>query len=241
MKILKRLARLLFFWPAVVFVRLGIALVELADTRVGRVIIRPVVGVVCRWILYARALPMFREGRHQVLPAEELSALLQSRGVIAVIPCACRAGRPDCSHPAHGKHESETCLSLGFLAVLQIATGVGRRISAGEAMAICQRAAISGLVHHGLYSFGQLAEVCSCCVGSCGVLRAFHKGIEEVVRPSAFVARRGEDCNGCKVRSARICQQICPYQVAGSNANCLGCGLCALHCPNQAIQLVPRS
>ncbi len=108
-------------------------------------------------------------------------------------------------------------------------------------MAICERAARSGLVHHGLYSLGQLGEVCNCCVESCGVLRTFHRGIRGVVRPGPFVAVRGEACDGCKDRRARLCQQICPYGLATSNPDCLGCGLCALRCPNQAIRLVPRS
>lgn len=241
MKLLKRLARLVFFWPGVLLIHLGIGLVELADTRLGRITIRPLFSLICRWILYARAIPMFREKQQQVLPSEELSALLDSQRIIAVIPCACRAGRSTCQHPVHSPHESETCLSMGLLAVLQVATGVGRRISATEALAICRRAAQSGLSHHGLYSLGKLAEICNCCMESCAVLRAFHRGIPEVVRPSAFLALRGEACDGCKGSSARLCEEICAYGFAPSNPDCLGCGLCARHCPQQAIRMVPRT
>jgi len=236
----ERVARLLLFWPAVAFIRLGQCLLRVSATPPGRLSVRPLLRLFCRYVLYARSLPLLRSPPQQVVSNAELASLLCAQKLIAVIPCACRAGRSACSIPAHRPHEPRTCLSFGAVAVLQIGSGLGKKLEPQDALALCERAADSGLVHHALYSFGMLAELCNCCAESCAAIRAFRMGIPEAVRPSQFVAARTPDCDGCAGKLTRLCENLCPYGASPSSAGCLGCGLCARHCPNRAVVMRRR-
>jgi hypothetical protein len=118
---------------------------------------------------------------------------------------------------------------------------LGRRIDMQEAQDLFERAAESGLVHHVIYSMGRILEICNCCVETCAVIRTYRSGIPETVRPSPYVAIRGPQCNACSGIPGKICQELCPYGKEPSNPECLGCGLCARHCPQHAIRLIPRA
>ena len=217
------------------------AVLALAETPIGRVTIRPFFRVFCRFVLYARPFHFLRETSQQVFTTEDISRILQHSKIIAVIPCACRVGKRSCGHPLHKEHEPETCISVGLAAVLQIGSGIGRRINADEVQALCQRASESGLVHHAVYSMGALLEICSCCPETCAAIRGYRSGIPEAVRPSKYIAARGPECNGCSSNEVKICEAICPYGKAPSDPECLGCGLCARHCPQKAIRMIPRA
>lgn len=233
-------ARLLLFWPAAGLIRLGMLLLSLSATRVGRVTLRPLLRLVCLLVLYARPLPFLRDKAQHVLPTGDLASLTDQQKLIAVIPCACRAGRKACSHPAHKPHESETCISFGLAALLQIGSGLGRRLTAEEAAALCERAADSGQVHHLVYSFGIPIELCNCCLETCAAIGTFRAGVREAVRPSPLIAVRGPQCDASVHRSCGLCERICPYGAAPSTDACMGCGLCARHCPNHAIRMTLR-
>ena len=233
----ERIARLLLFWPAVLLLRVGTLLVTLSDKPVGRFTLRPLFRLFCHAVLYVRSVQLLREKAQHVLPTECLCDILKRQRVIAVIPCACRGAKIQCSQPGHKAHAVDTCISLGMAAVLQIGSGLGSRLSAQEAVALCQRAAQSGQVHHALYSLGALTEICNCCAETCLAIKAYRSGIPEAVRPSGFVAIRGAECDGCADRLARLCEEACPYSRASSTSGCLGCGLCARLCPKQAIHL----
>jgi len=238
MKELRRaIARLLLFWPTALVIGLGRKLISVSETAVGRVTLRPIFRLMARGILYTRSLPIVRPRRQEVLCHETLADIIDEQEEIAVVPCPCRATAPECQHPLHGRHELETCLSFGLVAMLQRISGLGRKLSKAEAKRICRDAVESGQVHHAILTFGMLAEVCNCCVSSCTALAAYHSGVEEMVRPSGLVAIRGEECDGCQEREGRICEEICPYDQGPGATGCVGCGLCACHCPREAIEM----
>jgi len=231
-------SRILFFWPAAGAVALGRGLISLSETVPGRVLLRPLFQVVARFVLCARSLPIVRPTKQQSIPTGALQELLASQGEIAVISCACRATVRRCTHPLHGPHESETCLSFGLVATLQRMSGLGRKLSLDEAQRLCDQAAASGMVHHGILSFGRLAEVCNCCSDSCTVFAACRRGLTRAVRPSGLTPTRTDPCDGCQGRSGRLCVEICPYAQGPGSDGCVGCGLCAYHCARQAIHMV---
>jgi len=235
-----RFTRAVFFWPACLLVRFGQFLLKFNETLVGRYTVRPAFRLFCRFVLYARPYLLVRPGTNDVLPTPQLCELIHRQKVIAAIPCVCRTGRARCTNPHHGEHELEACLSFGLAGVLQIGSGLGKRLSADEAVALCQSATASGLAHHAIYSLGALLEVCNCCAETCSVVKAYEAGVPEAVRPSPFVAVRGPDCEECEADNTRICEEICPYGKRPSSAECFGCGLCSAHCPHGAVLMKPR-
>jgi Pyruvate/2-oxoacid:ferredoxin oxidoreductase delta subunit len=237
----KHLTRVVLFWPSVFIIRAGVVLVSFARTPIGRMTIRPVFRVFCRFILYARPIISLNEKSQSVLPTDEVSTMIRHQKIIAVIPCVCRIGRGPCIHPLHKPHESDICVTVGLSALLQIGSGLGKRIDIPEAQAIFERAADSGLVHHVVYSMGQMLEICSCCSETCAVVKAYMGGIPEAVRSSQSVAVRGSECNACPGMPDRVCEALCPYGKAPENPECFGCGLCARHCPQHAIHMAPRT
>ena len=231
-------ARTLLFWPTALVLWAIRATLRACETPVGRATLRPVFRVIATWILYARALPISQTRTSQALTPGTVHDLLAEQKHLAVIPCACRATARPCDHPLHGPHDSETCLSFGVAAILERLSGVARKVTAAEAQQICQRAVASGLVHHAILSLGRLTEVCNCCPQSCSALAAHRAGIRNAVRPSGLRAVRTNGCDGCKERPQRLCVAICPYGTEPGTDECMGCGLCAFHCPNQAIRMV---
>jgi hypothetical protein len=235
-----RFTRALFFWPACLVVRFGQLLLKFSETGVGRYTVRPAFRLFCRFVLYARPYLLVRPRTNDVLSTPQLGELIHGQKIIAAIPCVCRAGRARCASPLHGEHELDVCLSFGLAALLQIGSGLGNRLSADAAVALCENATASGLAHHAIYSFGALVEVCNCCAETCSVVKAYQAGVPEAVRPAPFVAVGGSDCDGCKGRDTKVCEDICPYGKRPSSPECFGCGLCSAHCPRSAIVMKPR-
>jgi hypothetical protein len=235
-----RLSRALFFLPGALLIRLGLWLLAFSDTRIGRYTVLPLFRVFCRFALYARPYFVRAPRSNEVLTTVQLSELIKHHKLIAVIPCACRAGRTTCKIPCHSEHEDDVCMSFGLAAVIQIGSGLGKRLAAQEATELCIRAAASGLAHHAIHSLGALFEVCNCCADSCSVVKAYKAGVSEAVRPSPLIAVRGPACDGCKGREFKVCAEVCPYGLQPSSPKCLGCDLCSTHCPRQAIVMVRR-
>ncbi len=106
-----------------------------------------------------------------------------------------------------------------------------------------------GLVHSTTNVQTNPQFICNCCICACGILR----GLTELHNPRAvaksnFIPSRDSDlCTNCKK-----CIRICPmkaniYHAPHDNElerilfqeeRCIGCGLCAYHCPKDAIKLV---
>ena len=235
-----RLTRALFFWPGALLIRFGQLLLRCSHSRIGRHTVRPAFRLFCRFVLYARPLLVGRSRTNDVVPTSQLRDLLEGHKFIAAIPCVCRAGQPQCQCLYHEEHDLDVCLSFGLAAVIQMGSGLGKRLSREEAMALCEKATASGLAHHAIYSLGALLEVCNCCSQTCSVVKAYEAGVPEAIRPSPLVAVREPDCDGCRDRGARTCEALCPYGKGPSSPDCLGCGLCSEHCPRGAIALVTR-
>jgi hypothetical protein len=235
-----RISRVLFFWPGALLIQIGQWGLAVSETRLGRYALRPLFRVFCRFALYARPYLVNGSRTNDVVTSLQLDDLIARHRLIAAIPCACRAGRPACTIRHHGEHDLDVCLSFGFAALVQIGSGLGKRLSAEQARDLCRRGGESGLVHHAIYSFGSLLEVCNCCAATCSVVRAYKAGVPEAVRPSPVRAVRGPECNGCQDRDSRVCEEVCPYGLSPSSPACLGCGQCAERCPRGAVGMVSR-
>jgi Pyruvate/2-oxoacid:ferredoxin oxidoreductase delta subunit len=177
-----------------------------------------------------------------LLPYQKLKESVRAARRIAVADCVCRKESSllgeRCDHPM------ETCLSFGAAADYYVESGLGREITADEAITILERADASGLVHAGANS-KHLSNICNCCPCCCASMKGITKrGHDKHKYMNAlFEAVVDEaECSACD-----ICVDRCPVGAIAvedsadvDRNKCLGCGLCASDCPTDAIRLVLR-
>jgi len=142
------------------------------------------------------------------------------------------------------KHPVENCLSFGAAAEYYIESGLGREITADEAIKILKEADESGLVHAGANS-KHLSNICNCCPCCCAVLKSItQKGSyrERHLNPIFEPVVDADACTACEV-----CVDRCPVDAIVvediaqvDRDKCLGCGLCKGTCPVEAISMVVR-
>jgi Pyruvate/2-oxoacid:ferredoxin oxidoreductase delta subunit len=177
-----------------------------------------------------------------IFPYEKMSEFIKTSRKIAVITCACRT-KKNCEHPL------ETCLVLDYYAEFMVEKGSGRYLSVDEALKLLEKMEKAGLVHSTINAQTRPQFICNCCTCACIILR----GLTELHNPRAIAksnflpVRDDEICTRCK-----RCVDICPLKANKHHAQhddqperilffeerCIGCGLCAYHCPKGAIKLV---
>jgi Na+-translocating ferredoxin:NAD+ oxidoreductase subunit B len=185
------------------------------------------------------------DAKPQILPHDDLRALLSKARSFRVAPCICRKEQALEGHPC--SHTLETCLSFSSRenAYERFPPG-GRAISREEAMRVIEAAEEEGLVHCTYNVQREPLFVCNCCTCCCGFIR----GIRDFQAPyflarSGFVARvEAESCNAC----AACSDGRCPMGAISSDGTsarveehrCIGCGVCTTVCPNEALRLHER-
>jgi len=177
-----------------------------------------------------------------LLPYQMLKESIRNSRVISVAECICRKesriNGEGCDHPI------ETCLSFGIAAEYYIENGMGREITAEEAIKIVEEADQSGLVHASANA-KHLSNICNCCPCCCASMKGMIKfGHDKQKYMNAIFESiiDQEACTGCS-----SCVDRCPvkaitvddYAIVDRDL-CLGCGLCASACSEEAIVLEPR-
>jgi Pyruvate/2-oxoacid:ferredoxin oxidoreductase delta subunit len=174
-----------------------------------------------------------------LFPYCKLEEDVRDARIISVANCICRmearlTGK-GCSRPV------ETCLSFGAAAEYYIENGIGRQVSAEEALAIIEEADRAGLVHAGVNT-KHLSNLCNCCPCCCASMKGItEKGLDKHGYLNAlFVAEvDAGQCAGCM-----ICIERCPVGAISvmetasvDTERCLGCGLCSTSCPSESITM----
>ena len=177
-----------------------------------------------------------------LLPYHKIEADIRSARVISVAECVCRK---EAGLTGHGcDYPLETCLSFGVAAEYYIENGIGRCITADEAIDIVKKADQAGLVHAGANA-KHLSNICNCCPCCCASMKGMiTKGHDKRKYMNAlFEAVMDEElCTACET-----CLDRCPVKAITMDDTakvdrdrCLGCGLCAGVCPTEAITLQLR-
>jgi Pyruvate/2-oxoacid:ferredoxin oxidoreductase delta subunit len=191
-----------------------------------------------------KVIPLQQNVRADValLPYHKIEEDIRSARIIAVTECVCRKEAALTGHAC--QHPVENCLSFGVAAEYYIENGMGRRISAQEAIEIVKKADESGLVHAGANA-KHLSNICNCCPCCCASLKGLVSGdgVRQKFMNALFEAVIDEtQCTACEV-----CVERCPVNAITvedtamvDRDKCLGCGLCASDCAIEAIGICLR-
>ncbi|OFW65369.1 MAG: hypothetical protein A2V52_00975, partial [Actinobacteria bacterium RBG_19FT_COMBO_54_7] len=191
-----------------------------------------------------RIFPINEEIRADLVlyPFLNLIEEIKRARVIAVADCICRKEGlftgEGCNRPL------ETCLSFGAAADYYIENGIGREVTADEAIRILEEADKAGLVHAGVNT-KHLSNICNCCPCCCASMKGItRKGLDKHRFLNAIFEAviDGERCTACG-----DCVERCPAgaieleEIAISDRDrCLGCGLCTTTCPASTISVILR-
>jgi electron transport complex protein RnfB len=196
---------------------------------------------------WARVIPIEKSFAPQieVLPYERVSEYIKNANSVGLMNCACRVANKKCDRPV------EVCLTFDKFADWVVESGVGKYIEKNEAQKILDMCEKKGLVHTTNNSQKDVTFVCNCCTCCCGILR----GLSLLRNPNAFMkSNYRPEVNYEKCKKCRSCVHICPFKaltfhfghksdlsdekVVFNSDLCIGCGLCASACPNDAMKLV---
>lgn len=178
----------------------------------------------------------------EVLPYENVYALVEAHKKFAVTPCICRSRAKKlgkgCDAPI------DTCLIFGDFADYYARTGRGKHISKDEAKELLVKADEANLVLNPTNSM-LVSAICCCCGCCCGILKSLKYASKpsEVVASSFIVEYDDSKCIGC-LKCVERCQMEAMATDAGNvrleKDRCIGCGLCVSTCPTGALHLVRK-
>jgi electron transport complex protein RnfB len=182
----------------------------------------------------------------QIQPYENLTEMLENANSFRVTDCICRKERIIAGNSCD--HSLEVC--LGFSkeeGAYDYFSRGGRIISKGEAFKVIAQAEEEGLIHNVFYNVKEgHGAICNCCSCCCGVIRAAKEyGAAHTLAKSNYLALiNSDECTACGVCADERCQMDAisedgdVYRVV--NDLCIGCGVCTITCPTDAISLIER-
>ncbi|MHA2128273.1 MAG: 4Fe-4S binding protein, partial [Candidatus Kariarchaeaceae archaeon] len=179
--------------------------------------------------------------KNEILPFEVLEKYLSVYEVFSETPCSCRESAKLADEPCERTNEN-FCIQAGDYAKGAIRNGTGKQMNYDEAMKRLKEAEKHGLVHSTTNKLDPSMFVCNCCPCCCMSLAPVIKGYKLGAAKSNFDPIVDHDlCVLCDT-----CVDICPVGIIEHNEDldvekitfgldsCLGCGLCASNCPEEA-------
>jgi len=171
----------------------------------------------------------------QVAAFDDIKQIVEHAEKLAVTNCTCRLVKGACGKPV------EVCIQCNRSADYALERGTGRRISKDEALAMLKMCEEEGLVHvvNNTRSIGHV--ICNCCDDCCINWPGPRQSGVNFAAPSRFTAVCDMDlCTECEV-----CVERCHFDAIDMDnkterideKKCMGCGLCVVTCPTEAITL----
>lgn len=184
------------------------------------------------------------DAKASILPYEDVRGMLAESRSFRLMECICRTERAKLGKPC--SHPLETCMAFSaqenaFEGIL--AQGYGRPVTREEALAVLDMAEREGLVHCTFNVRRESMFVCNCCTCCCGFLRGVKEfGAPHLLVRSNWVSRIDVDrCRACGACADGRCPMDAiierDVRYAVNETRCIGCGVCTLGCPGEAITL----
>jgi NAD-dependent dihydropyrimidine dehydrogenase PreA subunit len=192
---------------------------------------------------FTRVIPVNKSietGKQKILDADSVDRIIESAEVIAVTKCTCRIIAHKCDKPL------EVCLQVNNAARYTLDRGSGRELTKEEALAVLRKCEEEGLVHVTMNKMHVGHFICNCCDCCCQALPLVISEGLKICDPSRFQAAIDADlCSACETCFDR-CYFNAIEEIETENGStvmgvigdkCMGCGLCQVTCPEEAISL----
>ncbi len=192
---------------------------------------------------FTRVIPVAQAvdaGSHRVLDVDSANKIIENANTLAVTRCTCRLIAHKCDMPL------EVCIQVDNAAKYTIDRGSGREVSKDEALNLLRLSEEKGLVHVTMNRAHAGHFICNCCSCCCQALPLVISEGLKILDPSRFQAEINQElCSGCETCLDRCCFRAIE-RVTLDNGNtvmqvigekCMGCGLCQVTCPEDAISL----
>jgi len=192
---------------------------------------------------FTRVIPVNKSitaGKQKILDADSVDKIIESAEVIAVTKCTCRVIAHKCDQPL------EVCLQVNNAARYTLDRGSGREVSKDEALKILRQCEEDGLVHVTMNKMHVGHFICNCCDCCCQALPLVISEGLKICDPSRFEAEIDDAlCTACETCLDRCYFNAIETKVTADGRevmqvisdSCMGCGLCQLTCPEDAISL----
>jgi Na+-translocating ferredoxin:NAD+ oxidoreductase subunit B len=191
-----------------------------------------------------QVIPIEREipVKQEALTYQQVSGLIENARSFMLNECICKKKQglldQPCSKP------TEVCLAMSPVpGVFEKSSWGGKVIAREEAYEVLRKAEEAGLVHLTSNIVSGHWFICNCCGCCCGVLRAASM-LPNVVNSHYYAEIDPELCSACGVCAVARCQvkaikkgdDFCSV----ITKRCIGCGLCATTCPEEAIKMIHK-
>ncbi len=194
-----------------------------------------------------RTIPVAKsiQPQQNISTFDEITTLLQqAEEPFVIIECICRKKKSIEGKPCKATDRKETCLAIGDMAQMVLASDVGRKITRDDAISIIEQNQKEGLVLQPSNT-ARAEFICSCCGCCCGMLN-LHKNLPKPLDFWATNFHAAVDKNTCE--GCGNCEESCQIgavkvyekeKVAVVNRDrCFGCGVCVSNCPTGSISLL---
>jgi Pyruvate/2-oxoacid:ferredoxin oxidoreductase delta subunit/DNA-binding transcriptional ArsR family regulator len=173
----------------------------------------------------------------RIMAFDDVKSIVANAKNLAVTRCTCRVIDGSCGKPV------EVCIQVNRAADYAIERGTGRKLGKEEAILMLKKCEEEGLVHVSDNRQEVDHVICNCCQDCCMNWPSLRAGSRKFVVPSRFQAVVDPElCTACET-----CLDRCYFEAIAMTGEadtalvgadkCMGCGLCAVTCPTDAIRL----
>ncbi len=199
-------------------------------------------------------LPVNTKVTHEtnVYPSFLVDDLVEEYGKkdsIYIFPCVCRHGNHVIGSDCNFAIPRDSCMSFGSMAKAWESWGYGRYITKEEAVDILSEVREKGAIHSVIHEKDDcnlpVMAICNCCWDCCGILKPYNMGAVSLMYNASFSAQIKD---GVKCKTCGTCEKFCPTTAMRMQDDkiqhyknlCIGCGQCALQCPQNNIEMYPN-